>query len=259
SYTKDLCLILKQLHTAIPAIVHRDIKPSNVIITSYNRAVLLDFNAAKYYTPSSSEDTVLLGTQGYAAPEQYGFGASSPQTDIYSLGIMLREMSAAVTPSTHIFDAIIEKCTQLRPSERFGDVTELENALASLAKKAPKKQYMNVLRKYALPGFRTAKPWKMLIAVPVYLFILWLCLTLEVKNTYGFALWAERLITLLMMLFLIFGTFNYMDVQQAIPLCQHKKQLVRILGIILLDLAVIMGLFVILLFIVSFIAPALPL
>ena len=76
-YMLDLCTILEQLHLHNPAIIHRDVKPSNVIITSYNRAVLLDFNAAKYHTAAKDSDTILLGTQGYAAPEQYGFGQSS--------------------------------------------------------------------------------------------------------------------------------------------------------------------------------------
>ena len=94
-YMLDLCTILEQLHLHNPAIIHRDVKPSNVIITSYNRAVLLDFNAAKYHTAAKDSDTILLGTQGYAAPEQYGFGQSSPQTDIYSIGILLKEMAEA--------------------------------------------------------------------------------------------------------------------------------------------------------------------
>ena len=91
-YMLDLCDILEKLHTGEQVIIHRDIKPSNIIITTYNRAVLLDFNAAKFYSPESAEDTVLLGTKGYAAPEQYGFGSSSPQTDIYALGMTLQKM-----------------------------------------------------------------------------------------------------------------------------------------------------------------------
>lgn len=97
-YMLELCNILEILHAHSPAIIHRDIKPSNIIITNYNKAVLLDFNAAKYYS-EQEKDTMLLGTQGYAAPEQYGFGASSPQTDIYSLGILLKEMTTSINYS----------------------------------------------------------------------------------------------------------------------------------------------------------------
>lgn len=51
-YMLDLCDILEKLHTGEQVIIHRDIKPSNIIITTYNRAVLLDFNAAKFYSPN---------------------------------------------------------------------------------------------------------------------------------------------------------------------------------------------------------------
>lgn len=72
-YTEELCNILKELHAFCPPIIHRDIKPSNIIVTSSNHIVLIDFNAAKEYSEIESSDTVLLGTKGYAAPEQYGF------------------------------------------------------------------------------------------------------------------------------------------------------------------------------------------
>ena len=127
-YMLDLCAILEQLHQHNPAIIHRDVKPSNVIITSYNRAVLLDFNAAKYHTAAKDSDTILLGTQGYAAPEQYGFGQSSPQTDIYSIGILLKEMAEASHCQNPYIDAVTAKCTQMNPAERYRSIGELRQA-----------------------------------------------------------------------------------------------------------------------------------
>lgn len=248
NYMIDLCDILNQLHTIEPAIIHRDIKPSNIIITNYNRAVLLDFNAAKYYS-LSTEDTILLGTQGYAAPEQYGFGSSSPQTDIYSLGILLKEMLASNKNNTNFFDLIINKCTQINPSERFTNVIELEKALTARIKPECKQFLPQTLLKYVLPGYRTKTPWKMLIASLCYLFIAWLCLSLSVEGTFGLALWIERIFVFSMMLSIIFGCFNYMDVQKIIPLCQNKHRLIRYLGIIILNVTVIFSLFIILMII----------
>ena len=96
-YICDICTVLEHLHSLEPPIIHRDIKPSNIIITGYNRAVLLDFNAAKFYSEHMAEDTVLLGTKGYAAPEQYGFGSSDTRTDIYALGVLMNVMLTGKT------------------------------------------------------------------------------------------------------------------------------------------------------------------
>ena len=72
-YTGELCRILNSLHQQEPPMIHRDIKPSNIIITPEDRVVLIDFNAAKSYTPGKAEDTMLIGTKGFAAPEQYRY------------------------------------------------------------------------------------------------------------------------------------------------------------------------------------------
>ena len=247
-YMLDLCNILELLHSTMPAIIHRDIKPSNIIITNYNRAILLDFNAAKYHS-SSSEDTVLLGTQGYAAPEQYGFGASSPQTDIYSLGILLKEMLASIKYESSFFDSIIYRCTQINPSERFTDVAELKKAFMSHIKPERKKIVPQSILKFLPPGYRTKTPWKILISSLCYLLIAWLCLSLEVKGTFGLALWIERIFVLAMMLFIVFGCFNYMDVQKIIPLCKNKHRLIRYIGIVLLNATVVFSIFIILMII----------
>lgn len=246
NYMLDLCNVLNDLHSANPAIIHRDIKPSNVIITNYNHAVLLDFNAAKFFSNQSKEDTVLLGTQGYAAPEQYGFGSSSPQTDIYSLGIVLKEMVASLPTPCNLFNPIIDKCIQFNPSERYKTVHELINSISSLIKPERKHIIPNNMSKLLPPGYRSRTPWKMYISSVYYLFISWLCLSLEVKNTYGIALWIERVFFLAMMLFIVFGCFNYMDVQRFIPLCKHKNRLVRYIGIAILDIVVVFSLLIVL-------------
>lgn len=98
-YMINLCEILERLHSHNPPLVHRDLKPSNIMITSCDNVVLLDFNAARFYTgiDGRESDTKLLGTKGYAAPEQYGFGESSPQTDIFSVGKIIQECVNAFT------------------------------------------------------------------------------------------------------------------------------------------------------------------
>jgi serine/threonine protein kinase len=247
NYMEDLCTILEELHSFQPAIIHRDIKPSNIIITPYNRAVLLDFNAAKHYSSAKSEDTVFLGTQGYAAPEQYGFGASSPQTDIYALGILLKEMLASLPQSTNRFDPIVNRCTQINPSERFANITDLKNELLH------PQPHGSV--KYAPPGFRTRTPWKMLLSSLFYFFAIWLSFSLTVDNLSGFALWGERILTLAILLSVVFCSCNYMNIQRFLPLCQHQNRLIRYIGIVILDIIVVFCLFLLLIFLEGIFLP----
>ena len=246
-YISDICDILSALHNYKPAIIHRDIKPSNVIITNYNRAILLDFNAAKYYSATATEDTVLLGTQGYAAPEQYGFGSSSPQTDIYSLGIMLKEMLISANIPLAKYNRIINKCTKINPEDRYLSIAELKEKLSSLVNitSTPAKNTTSI-RDYIIPGFRTQKPWKMIIAIPTYLLIFDLCLTLKIQTAFGIDLWLQRITCLTIMLSVIFITFNYRNIQRLMPLCNSNTRIIRYLGVIILDVIVVFLLMVIL-------------
>ena len=283
SYMIMLCNILEALHSMTPPIIHRDIKPSNIIITSYNYAMLLDFNAAKQFSGQNESDTVLIGTPGYAAPEQYGFGSSSPKTDIYSLGIVLREMLGSITPVPdiapilHRLNLIADRCTQMTPAARYKSVAELKNAVSqsyypaqhSTSAAGNSSQYAHQnhdnaanadtakrdihdsASRFLPPGFRTRTPWKMLLSSVAYLFIIWLCLTLELENTYGAKLWLERIFCLGMFIFAIFCGFNYLNVQNILPLCKSKNRFLHYVGIILLDVAVIFALFVIMFIIES--------
>ena len=67
----QLCTALSGLHSQ--GIIHRDVKPANVLVTGEGQAWLIDFDIARTHKQTTARDTMLLGTPGYAAPEQFGF------------------------------------------------------------------------------------------------------------------------------------------------------------------------------------------
>ena len=69
---RDLCMALQPLHDAKPPIICRDLKTENVMLTADHRIKLIDFDIARQYQPGKHRDTVMMGTEGYAAPEQFG-------------------------------------------------------------------------------------------------------------------------------------------------------------------------------------------
>ncbi len=237
SYTITLCEILDKLHSHVPPIIHRDIKPTNILITSLDNVVLLDFNAAKYHSTEKDResDTVLLGTQGYAAPEQYGFGESSPQTDIYSVGVILKEAANSIGAVDRSLDHIISKCTKMEPSKRYPSAIQLKHDLMKLCEEKPEVENPAVLNlPFLPPGFRTLTPWKMVIAIPAYIMVFMVCLTLEVKNSTYASQWFDRIFVLIIVLTDIFVGYNYLGIQNRFFLCRSKNKLVHALAVAIL-------------------------
>lgn len=240
-YMQELCDILETLHSAEPPIIHRDIKPSNIIITSCDHVVLLDFNAAKFYSGKAASDTVLLGTQGYAAPEQYGFGSSSPKTDIYALGILLQEMTASLPQVPDKFTDIIQKCTHMDPEDRFSSAADVKSAFDAPSSSVSDPCLSPLrTRDFLPPGFRTGTHWKMITAVAGYAVILWLSLSLVSRDTAGAVLpagpqWLERIFFLVMELSVVCITCNYLHIQRIFPLCRMRQPVLRWLGVLLFD------------------------
>ena len=124
-----LCQALSAIHRE--GIIHRDIKPSNIIIRD-KTAVLIDFDVARQYNPQQSEDTVYMGTKGYAAPEQYGFSQTDSRSDIYSLGIVMKELLGSRFPASAYRD-VIEKCTRFDPENRYQTADEIWAELHGLS------------------------------------------------------------------------------------------------------------------------------
>ena len=165
SWGVKLCDVLTYLHGK--GIVYRDMKPANIMLSPDGNIKLIDFGIAREYKENASEDTTALGTEGYAAPEQYeGKGQTDARTDVYGMGITLFQLLTGVNPSSYqenIFsirlqnpnlssglDKIILKCTNKDPKKRYQSTEELKRALLNYRKLDDKflKKQKKVIRKF---------------------------------------------------------------------------------------------------------------
>ncbi|HEY3991817.1 MAG TPA: serine/threonine-protein kinase [Ktedonobacteraceae bacterium] len=88
-YAEQLCDVLLYLHQHNPPIIFRDLKPTNVMATRAGHVYLIDFGIARFFKEGQSQDTTVLGSPGYAPPEQHGSGQTNPRSDLYALGATL--------------------------------------------------------------------------------------------------------------------------------------------------------------------------
>lgn len=239
-----LCLILADFHHCKPAIVNRDIKPSNIKLAADGTVTLLDMNAAKWCNADSDKDTRLLGTQGYAAPEQYGFGPSSALSDIYSVGVLINVMLCGEFPNKKIADgrlgSVARKCTELSPSARYQSIDALLDALDALSDgdtiipgRAPK------WRRFLPPGYRTNRPVRHIFSTLGYLMLFYLGFSLEVENAGTAELVLNRIFFTVMFLSIILFNGNYLGVQNKFILTKSKHRWVRWIGIAIVDTALV--------------------
>ena len=127
---RQVCQALWVLHSI--GAVHRDVKPENVILRG-DEAVLIDFDAARLHKPEHETDTQILGTTGFAAPEQYGLSQSDLRADIYAVGILINVMLTGEHPSRRLVEGrmgrIVDRCTHVNPQRRYKNVLRLMEAL----------------------------------------------------------------------------------------------------------------------------------
>lgn len=245
-----LCRILEDFHSCVPPIVNRDIKPSNIILTPDGTVKLLDINAAKRDTGEGVQDTVLLGTQGYAAPEQYGFGTSSVQTDIYAVGILLQELLTGRAGPNAVLSGslgrIVRRCTQLSPRKRFRSVTDLRLALERSGFCAAGLSSGQRWQRFLPPGFRSRDSVAWFFSLVAYCMIGNACLTMQVNGT-PTEVAANRVAISCISLGILLFSGNYLDIQRHVPLARSRNPILRLLGVLIVD-ALIFFLGLILLF-----------
>lgn len=160
----QICNVMGYLHMQSPMFIYRDVKPANFILEPSGRIRVVDFDIIRSYKPGRTEDTVNLGTKGYAAPEQFGGrGQTDPRTDVYGIGAtMYRLLTGADVQERNIIlnpitldepgipsglAYIINKCTQFNPRERYNSCDELLNDLVRYNELPPKKGFLSRLKK----------------------------------------------------------------------------------------------------------------
>jgi serine/threonine-protein kinase len=143
----QLCDALDYLHTRQPPIIFRDMKPSNVMVTNTGLIKLIDFGIARTYKVGKKRDTVAMGSENYAAPEQWGKGQTDARSDVYGLGATVYHLLANMAPTPAFLPseplplsnytnalspettAAVEKAMAREPTDRFQSAQEMRKTL----------------------------------------------------------------------------------------------------------------------------------
>jgi len=159
----QLCDVLSYLHARRPPVIFRDLKPANVMVVAQDELdvadlvrsppemlsfKLIDFGIARLFRPEQPGDTLVIGTPGYAPPEQYGQGQTDARSDMYGLGATLHHLLSGQAPAsmplppledirpdiTPGLAHIIVCATALDPAQRYPDAAALRHDLLMIAR-----------------------------------------------------------------------------------------------------------------------------
>ena len=138
-WAMQLCDALSYLHSQNPPIIYRDMKPANVMLKPEGNIKIIDFGIAREYKEQNLADTTVLGTKGYAPPEQYS-GQTDPRSDIFALGMTMHHLLTGIDPRngepyasvrqwnpelSEGIEIIIDRCVEPAPENRYQSCTDL--------------------------------------------------------------------------------------------------------------------------------------
>lgn len=169
---RQLCDVLSYLHSQKPPIIYRDMKPANVMLKPEGNVKIIDFGIAREYKEQKLSDTTVLGTKGYAPPEQYS-GQTDARSDIFALGMTMHHLLTGVDPRggdayapvrmwnpelSEGIELIIDKCVQPAAENRYQNCAELSFDLEhpELITKGYKQKQKNKLALFIASAVLTA-------------------------------------------------------------------------------------------------------
>lgn len=147
---EELCDVAAAAHRQL--IVHRDLKPSNVLVNAEGRIKVLDFGIARLLSEEGDTRThASMHTPGYGSPEQRNGDPVAPASDVFALGVLLRELIAGQAPPRRDGEAwpdwpegvphelrwIFERCCSPDPGERYRDAAELREDIERQREQRP--------------------------------------------------------------------------------------------------------------------------
>ena len=238
NYIMTICDALDKLHSLSEPIIHRDIKPSNIMISNDGILKVIDFDASRIYNKDEIEDTYLLGTEGYASPEAYGFAQTDCRSDIYSIGVLINVLLTKHFPKEKIVSGdigeVVKKCTNISPDLRYSSLMEVKKDIL----KIQNKKFIYNKSAFKLPGFRgdswickiLGSFWYLTLALMPYF-----CYTDKISGT---TLADSVLIPLsVFALTLLYG--NYLNILDRLPLTKHPQKIRRFFGIVFYTVLII--------------------
>ena len=139
-WAEQTASVLYYLHCHKPEpIIFRDVKPSNIIICN-GKIKLIDFGIARLFNPKKGNDTMRIGSPGYAPPEQYS-GQTDARSDIFALGITIHQCLTGYDPTTSQTPFAIPAVQSLNPSVS----EQMATVVAKATKIVPEERYQTMI------------------------------------------------------------------------------------------------------------------
>lgn len=249
---EDVIYIINQICDAVDIlhsekIIHRDINPNNIMITKDYKITLFDFDISRMRKDNTSTDTEILGTKGYVAPEQFGFMQTDKTADIYSIGMVLKELCDKNLNNTtfrkSLMEGVSEQCMKFNPSERYKTTIELKTALnGRICQEAPTlEKVMSVLPGIDVDNKKTSG-WNVVIyGIGLLLTIILLSDTSRVREFF------QTIATSIFLFFIpiswILGKKEKFSTNRFLNLFNKKWK--KIIYVLLIIISIFIGLFLI--------------